>query len=162
MEGKVHKWSWQRSVLEAMSSQNFKKGTILQIKLGFFWVNDYRNFNSPLFTDFKSLPKNNNKRIWQIWSFGSSKHFQIHFANCVLVPQILMQFFPFMVRCVSRANLVSTLGNCPFGIRNADVEVRSRTTTQFGDMYVEVERWPEGTKSVNFICCCFLGGFWNQ
>ena len=46
-----------------------------------------------------------------------------------------------MVGCVSRANLVSTLGNCPFGIRNADVEVRSsRTTTQFGDMYVEVER----------------------
>ena len=51
-----------------------------------------------------------------------------------------MQFFPFMVRCVSRANLVSTLGNCPFGIRNADVEVRSRTTTQFGEIYVEVDR----------------------
>ena len=30
---------------------------------GFLGMNDYQNFNSHLFTDFKSLQKNNNKKV---------------------------------------------------------------------------------------------------
>ena len=51
-------------------------------------------------------------------------------------------------------------GNCPFGIRNADVEVRS-STTQFGKC---VWKWIDDPKDQ--ICqlhlLFFLGGFSNQ